>query len=167
MTSLGFYYHEHELKNLDNEYYNIYNFNDLPEEPIIDYTFSRGGHDIPIYKTCRLAGTVIAKDDLKSSISILTVNSGVVDVKFTRDYYAKYNAQLSEIGADGKKHVQEKSWFKRGTLVIVNGFRRGNMFVTKSYKKSKSHQLYKITEVFDSGLVNMTNARYGEEEVLL
>lgn len=167
MTSLGFYYHEHELKNLDNEYYNIYNFNDLPEEPIIDYTFSRGGHDIPIYKTYRLAGTVIAKDDLKSSISILTVNSGVVNVKFTRDYYAKYNAQLSEIGADGKKHVQEKSWFKRGTLVIVNGFRRGNMFVTKSYKKSKSHQLYKITEVFDSGLVNMTNARYGEEEALL
>ena len=167
MTSLGFYYHEHELKNLDNEYYNIYNFNDLPEEPIIDYIFRRGGHDIPIYKTCRLAGTVIAKDDLKSSISILTVNSGVVNVKFTRDYYAKYNAQLSEIGVDGKKHVQEKSWFKRGTLVIVNGFRRGNMFVTKSYKKSKSHQLYKITEVFDSGLVNMTNARYGEEEVLL
>ena len=167
MSSLGFYYHEHELINVDDNYYNIQEFDTLNEEPVVDYTFKRNGHDIPIFQTCRIIGTVIAKDDTKSSISILTKHSGVVNIKFTRDYYAKYNAQLSEIGIDGKKHVQEKSWFKRGTLVVVNGFRRGNTFVAKSYKNSKSHQLYKITRIYDNGLIDMTNARWGEEEVIL
>lgn len=167
MSSLGFYYHEHELINVDDSYYNIQEFDTLNEEPVVDYTFKRNGHDIPIFQTCRIIGTVIAKDDTKSSISILTKHSGVVNVKFTRDYYAKYNAQLSEIGIDGKKHVQEKSWFKRGTLIVVNGFRRGNTFVAKSYKSSKSHQLYKITRIYDNGLIDMTNARWGEEEVIL
>ena len=46
---------------------------------------------IPIFATTRICGTVIAKDDSKNSISILTKNSGVVNVKFTLDYYAKYN----------------------------------------------------------------------------
>ena len=82
----------------------------------------------------------------------------------TRDYYARYNAQLSEMGIDGKKHVMEKGWFKRGTLVVVNGYRRQNQFVTKAYKKSKSHQLYKITEIHSDGTINMTNRRWGEED---
>lgn len=162
MESLGFYYHEHELIGVDDKYYNIQEFNNLSEEPVVDYTFERKGHSIPIFQTCRIAGAVIAKDDTKSSISILTKGSGVVNVKFTRDYYARYNAQLSEVGIDGKKHVQEKSWFKRGTLVVVNGFRRGNMFVTKAYKRTESHQLYKITKIYGNGLIDMTNARWGE-----
>lgn len=164
MTSLGFYYHEHELAHIDDTRYGIVEYNTLPEQPIVDYTFKRNGVEIPIFKTFRLCGTVIAKDDLKSSISILTKNSGVVTVKMGRDYYARYNAQLSEIGIDGKKHVMEKGWFKRGTLVVVNGYRRQNQFVTKSYKKTKSHQLYKITEINADGSINMTNRRWGEKE---
>ena len=164
MTSLGFYYHDHELTNVNDNQYGIVEYNTLPEQPIVDYTFKRNGREIPIFKTFRLCGTVIAKDDLKSSISILTKDSGVVTVKMTRDYYARYNAQLSEIGIDGKKHVMEKGWFKRGTLVVVNGYRRQNQFVTKSYKKSKSHQLYKITEIHQDGSINMTNRRWGETE---
>ena len=164
MASLGFYYHEHELANINDSQYGIVEYNTLPEQPIVDYTFNRNGREIPIFKTFRLCGTVIAKDDLKSSISILTKNSGVVTVKMTRDYYARYNAQLSEMGIDGKKHVMEKGWFKRGTLVVVNGYRRQNQFVTKSYKKTGSHQLYKITKINNNGTINMTNRRWGEEE---
>ena len=164
MASLGFYYHDHELANINDSQYGIVEYNTLPEQPIVDYTFKRNGREIPIFKTFRLCGTVIAKDDLKSSISILTKNSGVVTVKMTRDYYARYNAQLSEKGIDGKKHVMEKGWFKRGTLVVVNGYRRQNQFVTKSYKKSKSHQLYKITKVHSNGTIDMTNRRWGEED---
>ena len=164
MASLGFYYHEHELINVNDNQYGIVEYNTLPEQPIVDYTFNRNGREIPIFKTFRLCGTVIAKDDLKSSISILTKGSGVVTVKMTRDYYARYNAQLSEMGIDGKKHVMEKGWFKRGTLVVVNGYRRQNQFVTKSYKKSKSHQLYRITEIYQDGSINMTNRRWGEED---
>ena len=164
MASLGFYYHEHELSGINDSQYGIIEYNTLPEQPIVDYTFKRNGREIPIFKTFRLCGTVIAKDDLKSSISILTKNSGVVTVKMTRDYYARYNAQLSELGIDGKKHVMEKGWFKRGTLVVVNGYRRQNQFVTKAYKKSNSHQLYKITQINSNGTINMTNRRWGETE---
>lgn len=164
MASLGFYYHEHELINVNDTQYGIIEYNILSEQPIVDYTFKRNGREIPIFKTFRLCGTVIAKDDLKSSISILTKNSGVVTVKMTRDYYARYNAQLSEVGIDGKKHVMERGWFKRGTLVVVNGYRRQNQFVTKAYKKTNSHQLYRITSINPDGTISMTNKRWGEAE---
>ena len=131
MASLGFYYHDHELINVNDSQYGIVEYNTLPEQPIIDYTFKRNGREIPIFKTFRLCGTVIAKDDLKSSISILTKNSGVVTVKMTRDYYARLNRQISQVGIDGKKHVIQKGFFTRGTLVIVNGYRRQNQFVLK------------------------------------
>lgn len=165
MDSLGFYYHDHPLLNVNFNTYNIVNYNDLPEEPIVDYTFERNGHSIPIFKTFRICGTVIAKDDVKNIVSILTPDKNVVDVKFTREYYAKYKQQLSEIQKDGNKKVVEGSWFSRGTKIIVNGFRRGNMFVAKKYNKTNSHQLYKITNIYSNGLLDFTNARYGEEEV--
>ena len=79
-----------------------------------------------------------------------------------QDYYAKYNAQLSEVGIDGHKTVREKGWFKRGTLVVVNGFRRGNTFVAKRYKKTESHQLYIIDKIYPSGLMDIRNSRWGE-----
>lgn len=164
MAALGFYHHDHELANIDEHTYGIVEFNSLPEDPIVEYEFKRGDRAIPIFETTRICGTVIAKDDTKSSISILTKNSGVVNVKFTLDYYAKYNQRISELGSDGVKHVMEPGWFSRGTLVVINGFRRGNTFVAKKYKKTSSHQLYKITSLLDNGLIKMTNLRYGEEE---
>ncbi len=165
MESLGFYYHEHELIDVNDSLYDIKEFDSHDEEPIVDRTYTRNGRTFSTYITDRICGTVIAKDDLKSSISILTKGSGVVNVKFTRDYYAKYNQTLSEVGADGVKHRMENSWFKKGTLIVVNGFRRGNTFVAKSYKNTPSHQLYKITGInHDNGTMDITNLRYGEVE---
>ena len=164
MDSLGFYYHPHVLKNVDCNKYNIHEYNSLPEDPIVDYTFKRNNINIPIFKTLRIVGTVIAKDDNKSCISILTPNSGVVTVKFSRDYYAKYNRRISEVQLDGTKKVRENGWFSRGTKVMLNGFRRGNMFFTKAYKKTNSHQLYKITKIYEDGSLEFTNKRWGEED---
>ena len=164
MESLGFYYRDHELKNVNDSDYGIVEFDDLSEIPIVDYTFTKNNREIPIFKTYRLCGTVIAKDDTRSSISILTKRSGVVNVKMTRDYYSRLNKQISEVGIDGKKHVIEKGFFKRGTLVVVNGFRRSNMFVLKSYKRTNSHQFYKITKVNEDGTIAMTHLRADEVE---
>lgn len=164
MESLGFYYHDHELVNVRESLYNIVEFNDLAEEPIVDYTFKRNGIEIPIFKTQRIMGTVIAKDDGKSTVSLLTVDSGVINVKFNRDYYAKYNRRISEPQPDGTKKVREAGWFQRGTLVVVNGIRRGDMFIAKKYKNTPSHQLYKITAVYEDGTIQMTNKRWGEED---
>ena len=163
MDSLGMYYHDHELKTVDAGRYEVVEFKDLPEESVVDYTFSRNGVDIPIYKQTRIMGTVIAKDDMHSSISILTLGSGVVDVKMNRDYFAKYNRRISEVQKDGTKKTVEGSWFQKGTLVMLGGFRRNNMFVCRSYKKSKFHQLEKIAKINKDGSVEMTNKRYGEE----
>lgn len=164
MDSLGMYYHGHELKNFDYDRYEIQEFNDLPQDPIVDYTFKRNGLELPVYKTCRIAGTVIAKDDMHSSISILTVGSGVVTVKMNRDYFAKYNRRISEVMRDGTKKVREASWFQKGTLVILNGIRRNDTFLVKTYKKSKYHGIYKIIELHRDGSANMVWQRYGEEE---
>ena len=163
MDSLGMYYHDHELRTVDAGRYEVVEFKDLPEEPVVDYTFSRNGVEIPIYQTVRIMGTVIAKDDMHSSISILTLGSGVVDVKMNRDYFAKYNRRISEVQKDGTKKIVEVGWFQKGTLVMLGGFRRNNMFVCRSYKKSKFHQLEKITKINKDGSVEMTNKRYGEE----
>ena len=159
MEALCFYYNDHELKNIDNQKYGIKNFFELPPEPEVDYFFKRNGKQIPIYKLCRIAGTVIGKNDTRHSITLLTTN-GVVNVKFTRDYYAMFNRQLSEKDEQGVKKVKEKGWFTRGTKVLITGYRRDDTFVSKKYKTTGGHQLYMITEV-DGRNINITSERYG------
>ena len=164
MDSLGMYYHKHELSGVDNKIYEIESFKNLPTSPEVEATFKRKGAEIPIYKLHRIAGTVIAKDDMHSSISVLTVDSGVVTVKMNRDYYAMYNRRISEVQKDGTKKVIEQGWFSKGTLVVLQGIRRGDSFFLKNYKRSAYHQLYKITEIHSNGTVEMTNNRVDNEE---
>lgn len=161
MDSMGYYYHSHELANVKAQWYNIYEYNSLPENPEIDYTFRRNGRDIPIYKTCRIMGTVIGKNNTKATVNLLTVDSGVVTVKFDLDFFAKYNRRISE-NIGGVNKVMEQGFFQKGTLIVVNGFKRGGMFRAKKYKKTPSKQLYKITHVNSDGTIVMTHLRYGE-----
>lgn len=163
MDSMGYYYHEHELANVHQSWYNIVEYDSLPEEPEVEYTFRRNGRDIPIYKTQRIMGTVIGKNNTKATVNLLTVDSGVVTVKFDLDYFAKYNRRISK-NIGGVNKVMEHGYFQRGTLVVVNGFKRGGMFVSKKYKKTPSERLYKITEVHQDGTVCMTHLRYGGTE---
>jgi DNA polymerase-3 subunit alpha len=163
MESMCFYYHEHELTHVNIEKYGFSNFNELPEIPEVDYFFKRNGREIPIWKTTKIIGTVISKNDNKSSVCLLTIN-GVVTVKFTREYYAMFNKQLSEIQEDGTKKVREKGWFSRGTKIMVTGYRRDDMFVAKTYKHTPTHQLYKILNVEDNGDIVLTHLRWRQEE---
>ena len=163
MDSLCFYYHEHELKNIDAHKYGLVDFFNLPAEPEVDYTFKRNGKDIPIFKTYKIIGTVINKNDNKNSISLLTT-TGIVTVKFTKEYYAMFARQISEVGEDGAKHVVEKGWFIRGTKVMVTGFRRDDTFVAKTYSKTATHQLYKITNIKGTDM-ELEHERYQAEEV--
>lgn len=158
MESLCFYYHKHVLASVDTVKYGLSNFFELPTTPVIETTFKRNGKDIPIYKTYKIVGTVIGKNDTRSSISLLTLD-GVVNVKFTKEYFAMYNRQLSEVQPDGSKKVVEKSWFTRGTKIMVTGFRRDDMFQTKTYKHTKTHQLYQIVAIHD-GDIELEHERY-------
>ena len=164
MESLCFYYHDHELKNLDNEKYGISNFFDLSEEPEVEYFWNRGNASIPIYKIHTIAGTCIAKDKAKSCITLLTTE-GVVNVKFRKEYFSLFDKQISEKQIDGTKKVMEKSWFNRGTLLMIKGIRRGDDFVVKKYSKTPGHQLYKITDLNEeTGEIEIISSRYGMED---
>ena len=159
MEALCFYYHDHELKYIDNQKYGIKDFFSLPVVPEVDYFFKRNGKQIPIYKLCRIAGTAIGKNDTRHSVTLLTT-TGVVNVKFSRDYYAMFNRQLSEKNEQGVKKVKEKGWFTRGTKLLVTGYRQDDTFISKKYKATGGHQLYMITEV-EGRNINITSERYG------
>ena len=163
MESLGMYYHKHELTNIDNSLYDIIDYTRLDRTPIVDYTFKRNGAEIPIFKTFKIAGTVIAKDELHSQITLLTT-TGVVEVKMSKEYFSQYNKRISEVRPDGTKKIIEQGFFQRGMMLVCNGIRRGDTFVLKAYKRKGNvqHQLYKITKVNKDGTIEMTNNRYGE-----
>ena len=162
MESLCFYYHEHELAAVDVLKYGISDFFDLPQEPIVDYFIKRNGKDIPIYKTFKIIGTVISKNDNKNTITLLTT-TGVVPVKFTKEYYAMFGRQISEKQEDGTKKVMEKGWFVRGSKLMITGFRRDDMFVAKRYTHTPTHQLYKIDLVNGGRDMELLHERYGIE----
>ena len=162
MTSLCFYYHEHELKYIDTKKYGIVNFNSLSPVSDIDYFFRRNGKQIPIYKLNRIAGTVIGKNDTRHTVNLLTT-TGVVNVKFTRDHYAMYNRQISEVDENGTKKVKEKGWFTRGTKLLITGYRRDDTFVCKKYANTGGHSIYKINAV-EGRNINLISTRYGMEE---
>ena len=159
MEVLCFYYHEHELQNINNDKYGFVDFFSLPEDPIIEKTFQKGGKDIHIFHLNRICGTCIAKNKTKSTVTLLTT-TGVVNVKFRKEYFAMFDKQISERGADGVKHVVEKSWFNRGNMIVVTGIRSGDDFISKKYASTGGHQLYKIDEVLPNGDLVLKDSRY-------
>ena len=162
MDSIGFYYHEHELAHIDEAVYNICNFNDLCTEPAIDKIMHIQGKDIPMYKLHCLAGTVVDKNKNKNSITLLT-KYGVVNVKIYQAQYAKFDKQISEKNPDGTKTVKEKSWFTRGTKILVTGIRRDDTFQLKKYKNTPGEVVQLITGIDEEdGLLTLQAKRYGE-----
>ena len=120
--TMSFYHGDHELKNVNNTYYNIVNFNDLPETS-----------EKPTM--CALAGTVVGTNNMRHMVSILTPRSGVVDVKLFGDAYVRYNKKISTVDPDTKKKtVVDDSWFKRGNKIIVYGMRKENTFHCRGLK---------------------------------
>jgi DNA polymerase-3 subunit alpha len=165
MEVLCFYYHEHELAHVNKDKYGFVDFHKLPEDPVIEKTFTKGGKDIHIFHLNRICGTCIAKNKTKSTVTLLTT-SGVVNVKFRKEYFAMFDKQISERGTDGVKHVVEKSWFNRGNMIVVTGIRSGDDFISKKYASTGGHQLYKIDEILPNGDLVLKDSRYqgGEEE---
>ena len=158
MEVMCFYYHEHELKDINRTRYGISNFFDLPEEPIVDKIWRRGNSEIPIYRLHKIIGTCIAKNKAKGSVSLLTPE-GVTTVKFRNEYFSMFDKQISERGEDGVKHVVEKSWFNRGSMIMVMGIRRGDEFVPKKYASVPGHQLYRVKELYDNGSMLLAHER--------
>ena len=161
MEAVSFYSHAHELT--DSQY--LYDdFFKLSEEPEVEYTFTgKDGNEVHVYKLRRIIGTVIDKSKMKNTVTLLTP-TGVVNVKVYKNQYAGFDKQLSQKGADGKKHVIEKSWFSRGSLLMVQGIRRGSDFIPKKRKDSFYPIISKITNVHDDGTLEFQTERMVIEE---
>ena len=156
MESVSFYSHEHELQIAQDLYDDFFK---LPEEPEVDYTFvGKDGGEIRVYKLRKIIGTVIDKSKIKNTITLLTP-SGVVSVKIYKNQYALYDKQLSEKGADGHKHVLEKSWFSRGSLLMIQGIKRGQDFIPKKRKDSYYPIISKIIKAEDNGYLEFQMER--------
>lgn len=151
---LGLNFQRHPMADL----INLSNFEDLPTEPEIANFFRIKGREIPLYKLSMIAGIVIAKDKLHSSITLLTA-TGPVEVKFRKQQFASYDAQISK-KIDGKRKVIEKSWFNRGVGLVVHGMRQDDLFMAKTYKNSPmKHTAYKITKILPTGKVEVQKER--------
>ena len=156
MESVSFYSHKHELADAAVHYDDFFQ---LPAEPEVDYSFvNREGQVVNILKLHKIVGTVIDKNKIKNTVTLLTP-SGVVTVKVYKNQYAMYDKQLSQVGADGKKHVQEKSWFSRGSLLMVQGIKRGSDFIPKKRKDSYYPVISKIIQVNDDGTLEFQTER--------
>ena len=160
MDSVSFYSHEHELANVNLDDYGFSDFWDLPEEPEVDRVIPIKGKMVPILRLHRIIGTVLDRDKAKKTVTLLTTR-GVVTVKIFGGVFAQYDKQISERGADGKKHVIEKSMFSRGNKIIVSGVRDGDSFRAKKYSKTSWHLVEQITDVSENGQI-LVHAR-GEE----
>lgn len=164
MDSLSFYYHDHELATLKSQVYNVVNFFDLPEEAEIENSFtSKDGSTITMYKISRIAGTVIDKNKNKNQVTLLT-NNGVVTVKIWKNQFTAWDKQISQKDSDGIKHVIEKSWFQRGTKLIITGIRREDAFIPKKYKSTSFPLFEKIEQLSDDGFILSSQTERAEVE---
>ena len=155
MEAVSFYSHPHELAESQYLYDDFFK---LPEEEV-DYTFlGKDGNEVRVYRLRRIIGTVIDKSKMKNTVTLLTP-SGVVNVKIYKNQYAGFDKQLSERGADGKKHVKEKSWFSRGTLLMVQGIKRGSDFIPKKRKDSFYPIISKIVGINEDGTLELQTER--------
>ena len=150
MDAVSFYSHDHELKGIKKSIYEITDFSKIPENPVVERVLPIKGRQIPIFKLYRIAGTILDKDKAKKTVTLLTTD-GVVTVKIFGAVFTHYDKQISERGADGKKHVIEKSWLSRGNKIIVTGIKQSDGFLAKKYNRTPYHLVELITEVNEDG----------------
>lgn len=160
MESMNYYYTQHELDGIDQDLYSVANFNELPDEPVITGFTQHNGVQYPRFELHRIAGTVLDRDRNKHTVTLLT-QYGVVPVKFYGGQFSFYDKTLSMIDENtGKKVTVEDGWFKRGSLLLISGFRRGQRFSAKRYSNSiYQHAVTKITNVLDDGVLELQTER--------
>lgn len=158
MDSLSFYNSPHELINIS-PIYNVCNYFNLNENPIIDKIFYKGDKSIILYKLNVIAGTVIGKNKSKHIVTLLTTN-GVVNVKFYKTQFVKYDKQIAERDSTGKKKIVEKSWFTRGNKLMIVGIRRDDFFIPKNYSNSiYDSSIMLIDSITEDGIITSKSIR--------
>ena len=63
-----------------------------------------------------------------------------------------------------RKEIIERSWFKRGAMLIVNGWRSRDQFMARSRQSEQKHSFYKIIGGDDLGNLEITRYRADDNE---
>lgn len=123
MDSISFYTGIHEIEEIGaDRFYKTKDFFKLPKQPITALVTTKMGRQYKRFDVDCICGVVVGKNKPKSIVSISTV-TGVVDVKMNKDTFTTYDRGTEN----------EKSWFERGTKLLIVGYRRGEMFIPKFY----------------------------------
>lgn len=164
MQSLSYYDKYHELKDVNTKPYGIVNYFDLPTEPEAyehyDIWVDGEKKSMPKQKITRIMGTVLNSNNISHTISLLTLE-GVVNVKYHREQYSFYNRRLSSVdNTTGTSKIIENSWFKRGTMLLVAGYRKEDNFFPKIYSDTIwKNTTVLIKEVKNDGSLDLQQER--------
>ena len=128
MESLTLYYTAHEMD--EAKYKSWLNtlgttpWDEISEEPVITWQGEHGGKK---FQLSTIVGTAIGRDKQKFIVGLITP-TGFVKLKVYRSQFVKFDKQLKREG------ITEKSWFSRGSKLLVSGYRDGDYFIPKAYK---------------------------------
>lgn len=160
MEALSYYPDEHELSCVDLSKYGVVDYYEQPKEPDVYDHYYRWTKDegksvqkpFPKYKIQRIAGTVVDFNATHYTVTLQTP-TGIVNCKLGKGEYLFYNRTLSVIN-EGKKSVIEQGWFKRGTCLLIAGYRKEDVWVAKTYADSiYKHTVNRITDIKDNELI--------------
>jgi DNA polymerase-3 subunit alpha len=158
MESISMYFHEHELAHVAKERYGIKDFFKQSPEPVKGKPYKWKNKQMYQYEIYRIAGTVLDKDKNRHTITLLT-DEGVVNVRVYAGLYSYFARQISK-PVNGKKKVIDPSWFKKGTMLLITGFRSGDNFIPKKYKDSiYQHVIERIDSIDEEGRLTLTANR--------
>lgn len=160
MQSVSYYATNHELEDVDRNMYGVSNFFELSPEPIVTSTRKTKNRTYENYEVFTLMGTVLDKNKDKHSFTLLTPE-GVVTCKTYSGAFSNYDRTISRQLSNGKKETLEKSWFTRGNLLMVRGFRRDDQFVLRTYgsRDEKQSTISMITNVYEDGTLGIKSKR--------
>ena len=102
---------------------------------------------------------MLDKNKDKHTISLLTPD-GVVLVKYYAGSFSHYDKQVSVLNEDGSKTIIEKSWFSRGTKLLITGYRKGDQFKPKVYRGNIfQHTTCLIEDIRNDGVLEIKTER--------
>lgn len=151
MEAVSFYADEHELEHVNYEQYGISDYFSLSPEPVVTEEYVWRGRPMKNFKLFTIVGTVLDKNKNNHTITVLTPE-GVVTCKQWGGSFSHYDRQIKIDGA-----VAEKSWFTRGNLLMLTGYRRDDQFVLRAPKGQ--HTISLITEVRSDGSLGLQSER--------
>lgn len=136
LESLNFFYSGHPLDGIEFPL-EISDYNKIKEGEIVGHWFFNG-KTVPELKLHTIVGTVIDKDRQKSIVTLAT-KEAVVDIKLFKQQFAFY---IQENNLED--HFTSDNFFEKGTHLAITGVKRGDMFLPKTYKKTKVKEIMKV-----------------------